>query len=109
MMYPQLDNKHDWLKHTDACNALLTSVQHDTILWSTDEAYFHVSGSVNTGSADPVDHTVVSHSLMASHRFIRKPVMMIQTKPPKRGLKVEFFSVLLPRSYLENNAFNRHS
>lgn len=37
----------DWVKRTDACNAILTSVQPDTILWSSDEAHFHLSGSVN--------------------------------------------------------------
>lgn len=31
----------------DACNAILTSVQPDTILWSSDEVHVHLSGSGN--------------------------------------------------------------
>lgn len=35
------------MKLTKACNAIITSVQPDTILWSYDEAHFHLSVTVN--------------------------------------------------------------
>jgi transposase len=37
----------DWGRHTDCCNGILAAVPPTGILWSSDEAHFHLSGTVN--------------------------------------------------------------
>ena len=37
----------DFAKHRDACNAILTAVGPATVAWTSDEAHFHLSGTVN--------------------------------------------------------------
>lgn len=37
----------DWGKRKDCCNAILTVVPPNGIVWSSDEAHFHISGTVN--------------------------------------------------------------
>ncbi|KAL4130614.1 hypothetical protein QTP88_008035 [Uroleucon formosanum] len=36
----------DWGKRKDCCNAILTAVPPNGIMWSSDEAHFHISGTV---------------------------------------------------------------
>lgn len=47
MMVVQELRPEDFVKRTDACNAMLASLQPGAILWSSDEAHFHLSGTVN--------------------------------------------------------------
>jgi sugar lactone lactonase YvrE len=37
----------DWGKRKDCCNAILTVVPFNGIAWSSNEAHFHISGTVN--------------------------------------------------------------
>ncbi|KAL4107868.1 hypothetical protein QTP88_018149 [Uroleucon formosanum] len=36
----------DWGKRKDCCNAILTAVPPNGIMWSSDKAHFHISGTV---------------------------------------------------------------
>lgn len=37
----------DWGKRKDCCNAILTIMSSKGIVWSSDEAHFYISGTVN--------------------------------------------------------------
>jgi len=37
----------DWGKRNDCCNAILTVVPFNGIVWGSDEAHFHICGTVN--------------------------------------------------------------
>ena len=37
----------DWEKRRDCCNAILQAVPPNAVLWTSDEAHFHLSGCVN--------------------------------------------------------------
>ena len=46
-MFAQELSPQDFAKRRDACNAILTIVRPGIVAWTSDEAHFHLSGTVN--------------------------------------------------------------
>jgi hypothetical protein len=47
MMVVQELNQRDWVNRSDSCQAILQNVPANDVVFSSDEAHFHLSGCVN--------------------------------------------------------------
>ena len=50
MMSAQELSQQDWERRRTFCQGILDSVPPDAIVWSSDEAHFHLCGTVNKQS-----------------------------------------------------------